>query len=299
MQPDAAAGYPVIDAYTAAATNVVTEQLVPPDSPTRAWRSSATSLDTPLRVLAICADSECSQRIENARSLGGWDVDTEICDSFEDGLDRLQHAGFHAVVLELGLIEPELRRALLRIRRSAPEAAIIALTSGSDPEAALFAMNHGADEYLVYEAFDEYLVMRVVRHAIERRVWKEGLERIERLSVDLYETLDIGVFEIEMDGRLRSANAAFARMLGLHKDTVAAAFGRDTFQGSYGLSDWLMELGRARGAVRRPLTLTTSAGTEVVGMACVHPSYDRGGHRVGYRGVMIDITDVVASVVGD
>src|SRR5690606_23062222 len=46
------------------------------------------------------------------------------------------------------------------------------------------------------------------------------------------------------------------------------------------------------GTLRRKVAFRTREGREVIGMTSVHPCYDELGRKVGYRGAVMDITDI-------
>jgi len=88
--------------------------------------------------------------------------------SVEDGLRRLRDEPFHAVLLDLSLEEGQGLEALARARIAAATVPIIAMASQADEELAVRALRFGAQDYLVKGVSDRQLVVRTVRHAVER-----------------------------------------------------------------------------------------------------------------------------------
>jgi diguanylate cyclase (GGDEF)-like protein len=126
--------------------------------------------DTPLiRVLLV------EDEAEDARSLRSLlqsspDVRMQVSEaqSVEDGLRRLHDERFHAVLLDLSLEEGQGLEALARARIAAATVPIIVMASQADEDLAVRALRFGAQDYLVKGVSEPQLVIRTVRHAVER-----------------------------------------------------------------------------------------------------------------------------------
>jgi len=86
-----------------------------------------------------------------------------------EGVRRLQEGGIDVVLLDLSLPDAKGLEACDRLRRDAPDVAVVVLTGLDDKESALQALWGGAQDYLVKGQVDGPLVMRAVRYAIERQ----------------------------------------------------------------------------------------------------------------------------------
>lgn len=110
----------------------------------------------------------------------------------EDGAPRFLHAhatslaearillrkeDFEVVLLDLGLPDSTGLETLDAVRMLAPEIAVIVLTGLEFDDMALAALRRGADDYLYKGEFDREVLVRSVRHSIERRRMLNELER--------------------------------------------------------------------------------------------------------------------------
>ena len=86
----------------------------------------------------------------------------------DTGLARLKERTYQAVLLDLNLPDSSGFDTFVRVRKNAPDRAVIVLTGQEDEALALQAVRAGADEYLVKsEIRDRFLVQRI-RYAVER-----------------------------------------------------------------------------------------------------------------------------------
>jgi diguanylate cyclase (GGDEF)-like protein len=123
----------------------------------------------PIRVLLVedeAADASSLRRLLAA----SHDVRFEVAEAggVEDGLRRLRDERFQAVLLDLSLEEGQGLEALARARIAAATVPIIVMASRADEELAVRALRFGAQDYLVKGVSDGELVVRTLRHAVER-----------------------------------------------------------------------------------------------------------------------------------
>lgn len=240
-----------------------------------------------VRVLAITLKPATRAEVETwARSSSVLSVST--ASSITAGVTRLEQCDFDAVIVELPLTSSAAKRALTSLRETAPEAAFVALVE--TPDAALAAIEHGADDYLVIGAFDELLCLRVIRHAMERKAWQRELRTCWQQGVQLHERLGIGLFELDLEGRLKAVNETFCLMLGREPGAAGFDIGPEFFRSQRQFKAWFKALEGARGTFKREFVFGSREGSELVGMTCVHACHDSLGRRLGYRGAVMDIT---------
>lgn len=123
----------------------------------------------PIRVLLVedePADAASLRRLLHA----SHEVRFEVAEvgGVEDALLRLRDERFHAVLLDLSLEEGQGLEALARARIAAATVPIIVMASQADEELAVRALRFGAQDYLVKGVSDARLVVRTLRHAVER-----------------------------------------------------------------------------------------------------------------------------------
>lgn len=95
-------------------------------------------------------------------------LDIEWVGELSQALARLTQGGFDAVLLSLELPDSQGMVTFDRAYASAPDVPIIVISDHADEEAAVSTVQAGAQDYLVKGEFELPLLVRSVRHAIER-----------------------------------------------------------------------------------------------------------------------------------
>ena len=125
--------------------------------------------EPPIRVLLVEDDAEDARALRlMLESSPEMDIRVDEARSVEDGLRRVRDERFSAVLLDLSLEEGQGLEALARARIAAATVPIIAMASQADEELAVRALRFGAQDYLVKGVSEAALVVRTVRHAVER-----------------------------------------------------------------------------------------------------------------------------------
>jgi diguanylate cyclase (GGDEF)-like protein len=122
-----------------------------------------------IRVLLVEDDPHDARRLRGLLEASS-EVAFEIAEAHgvEDGLRRLRDEHFHAVLLDLSLEDGQGLEALARARIAAASVPIIAMARGADETLAVRALRYGAQDYLVKNFSDARVLVRTVRHAVER-----------------------------------------------------------------------------------------------------------------------------------
>ncbi|MEE8451051.1 MAG: ATP-binding protein, partial [Thermoguttaceae bacterium] len=82
---------------------------------------------------------------------------------------KLEPTGFSAVLVDLQLSDATELEALAAVRSAAASAPVIVLTDFDDDGLALTAIQQGAQDYVAKDHLDGRLLVRTIRHAIERK----------------------------------------------------------------------------------------------------------------------------------
>jgi serine phosphatase RsbU (regulator of sigma subunit) len=93
---------------------------------------------------------------------------------------ELLPGGLDCVLLDLGLPDAIGLEPVERLRRAAPDAAVVVLTGHDDEHRGIEALSSGAQDYLSKSGVDGSMLARAIRYAIERR-------RLERSQQELLE----------------------------------------------------------------------------------------------------------------
>jgi len=140
------------------------------------------------RVLLIDDNEGFSYFVQDRLSRAKDPFETELAGDLAAGVAALDARRFEVVLLDLGLPDSGGFQTFERARAHAQGTPIIILTCLDDEDLALRAVRGGAQDYLLKDRIDEYLLLRSVRHAIERaRIERELRElsgRIIRLQDD-------------------------------------------------------------------------------------------------------------------
>jgi diguanylate cyclase (GGDEF)-like protein len=123
----------------------------------------------PIKVLLVESDEDYVEEVRNdlARSHAG-DLAIDAVTELSHALARLSQGGIDAILLSLDLSDSQGMVTFDRAYAFAPDVPIIVLTREPDEEAAVAAVQGGAQDYLVKVESTPNMLVRAVRHAIER-----------------------------------------------------------------------------------------------------------------------------------
>jgi two-component system sensor histidine kinase UhpB len=107
----------------------------------------------------------------------------ECTDLLSSGLRRLAQGGVDALLLDLGLTDSDGLATFRQSQAVAPELPIVVLSGDANEEVAVEAVQAGAQDYLVKGRFDQQLLTRSLRYAIERKRTQQALSELaQRLT---------------------------------------------------------------------------------------------------------------------
>ncbi|MBF0215045.1 MAG: response regulator [Magnetococcales bacterium] len=92
-------------------------------------------------------------------------------------LTLLQNGPFDTVLLDLNLPDSVGIETFLRLRRQAPDLAVVVLTGLDDDTLGAETIRHGAQDYLSKNKLDGTLLLRAIRYAVERQRLLNELDR--------------------------------------------------------------------------------------------------------------------------
>lgn len=177
--------------------------------------------NTLIRVLLVEDNPDDAELIQaSLEDIPGLRLTVEHTDRLASALQRLPHAGFDVMLLDLSLPDSQGLSTVEKVRLRAPNLPIIILTGLNDHTLAFEGARHGAHDYLVKGDVSGEILSRSMRYAIERgrvekelRAHRDHLEDlVERRTIDLRrnaESLKQEIAQrIEAEGRLRLLAAA-------------------------------------------------------------------------------------------
>ncbi len=135
-------------------------------------------------------------------------------------VDRLGHAlealgeGPHdAILLDLGLPDSQGLETLDRVTACCNGAPVIVLTGLNDEDLALQAIQRGAQDYLPKGGFDEELLARTIRYAVERSLAEESIRASEERYRNLFSQANEAVLVVQ-DEKILQANPKTEELFG-------------------------------------------------------------------------------------
>ena len=154
--------------------------------------------ERPVKVLIVDDSASDAEQIEGwLRSTSVLSFDIESCDRLAAALSRLDRNDIELVLLDLFLPESKGLKTLRRLRERAPGVTVIALTRFEDEHASVQALREGAQDYLAKSEISGSLLLRAIRHALERKSIEEQLRNSEERHRTMAELLSRANVELE------------------------------------------------------------------------------------------------------
>ena len=154
-------------------------------------------------LLKIMLSEECE---------GGMSIET--ASRVADAVKRLDAGGVDVVLLDLTLPDAQGVEALVHLQAHAQRVPIIVQTGLDDDDLAVKAMQLGAQDYITKGKPDGRLLVRRIRHAIERtRTARELADQRRRMDA-LLENIPDRVYFKKRNGEFIQVNPALARLYG-------------------------------------------------------------------------------------
>lgn len=134
-----------------------------------------------VRVLLVEDDPEDLRRLTDAlEQAEGTRFEITSATQVEDALRALREGGHDVVLLDLSLPEGAGTDSLARAKLATASVPFVVLTSRDDEAEALRALRFGAQDYVVKGETDPRVLVRAIRHAMERHRLVSDLEASRR-----------------------------------------------------------------------------------------------------------------------
>ncbi len=171
--------------------------------------------DKPIKVLLI-EDNPGDARLirETLAEVRAARFDLECVGRLSTGLECLTAGGVDVVLLDLGLPDSLGFDTFTRVHTRAPKVPILLLTGLDDEALGVKAVREGAQDYLVKGQVTGNLLVRTMKHAIER---KRAEEEIRRRTAQLEALREVGLeltAQLDLDTLLRSIVSRAIELLG-------------------------------------------------------------------------------------
>jgi len=154
------------------------------------------------------------------REAGSLAFELEHAEDLESATELLQGDAFDVVLLDLSLPDSEGLDTFERVYEQAPGVPVLVLTGMADEALAIRTVHAGAQDYLMKGDLSGRSLVRDISYAIERKRSEEQLRQLTALQTAILDSAEYSIISTDVDGRIRTFNAAAARMLGYHPDEV-------------------------------------------------------------------------------
>lgn len=167
-------------------------------------------------VVLLIEDNPADARLvrELLADAKGDDFTLIAADTLMAGLKRLTKGGIDLILLDLGLSDSQGIETFGRVRAQGPDVPIVVLTGLDDEAVALQAVREGAQDYLVKGALDGTLLVRSVRHSVQRHGLQRALWASERQLRRIIEVNRDAILVVDNAGIVRFANPAAEALFG-------------------------------------------------------------------------------------
>ncbi len=122
--------------------------------------------------------------------------------------------------MDLGLPDSQGFDTFKKIHDQAPQIPIVVITGLADDGLALRAVREGAQDYLVKGQIDSNILIRAIRHAIDRKRAEAALRKSEEKYRTILENIEEGYFEVDIAGNFTFFNDSLCRLLGYPRDEM-------------------------------------------------------------------------------
>jgi signal transduction histidine kinase/FixJ family two-component response regulator len=260
-----------------------------------------------LDVLVIDDDADTRANLNDILELDDYRV--EAAGTMAEALARTDWARFGTIILDRRLPDGSAEELLPRLRRLAPQAAVIIVTGYADLEGAISALRQGAADYLLKPINADLLRSRLAGIAERRRAAEEivrlnkDLERRVNELQTLLDVIPVGI-AIAQDPQCRRirVNPSFARLLRLPPGANASVTAPEGERPPYKVSrngkpmpdaELPMQAVAARGAEVRDveIDIVHPDGETVTCLSYAAPLLDEHGRPRGAIGAFLDITE--------
>ena len=141
-------------------------------------------------------------------------MELRTCERLSEALDLVRRQPPDAVLLDLGLPDSRGLETIDRLAAHTDGVPVIVLTGRYDEEVALQAIQRGAQDYLPKGGFDEELLIRTIRYAVERSNAEKSIRASQERYRNLFEQANEAIVVVS-DEIIRRANSKAVELLSL------------------------------------------------------------------------------------
>jgi DNA-binding NtrC family response regulator len=151
------------------------------------WEVGKIGGNGPIKVLLIEDDTGFARMVqEMIAEIDGGPFTFERVENLEKGIDRVKKGPIDVVLLDLLLPDSEGIFTFFKIREVCTDIPVVVLSALEDDETAILAVREGAQDYLFKGIVNPAVLIRSIRHSIER---KRNRDELRQTREDLEELL--------------------------------------------------------------------------------------------------------------
>jgi PAS domain S-box-containing protein len=244
-----------------------------------------------IRLLLVednAADARVVER--HLKDAGLNDTTCDWVQTAADAAERLQKVEYDLVLLDLGLPDASGLQALRALRAVADLTPIIVLTGSDDYKQGLVAVREGAQDYLEKRRVNAGMLSRIVSYSVERSSFHRDLVRATRRYQDLFNNVPVALFTAERDGKLKTANAAFVKLIGSGGRAVSDVNFLDLLHEPAKRAHFLDLMSRQRMVEGWETVIRDCNANQLHVLVNAAPLYDAAQAVAGWEGCITDIS---------
>jgi two-component system cell cycle sensor histidine kinase/response regulator CckA len=134
------------------------------------WEVGKIGTSGSTKVLLIEDDTGFARMVQKMISeIEGGPFTFERVENLEKGIARLKKGGIDVVLLDLLLPDSEGIFTFIKLREASTDIPVVVLSALEDDETAILAVREGAQDYLYKGIVNPAVLIRSIRHSIERK----------------------------------------------------------------------------------------------------------------------------------
>ncbi|HUQ10889.1 MAG TPA: response regulator, partial [Steroidobacteraceae bacterium] len=242
--------------------------------------------------LLLVEDNPADARVveRHLKDAGLNHVTTDTVQTASEAIARLQQVEYDLVLLDLGLPDAQGLQALRALKAVADLTPIIVLTGSDDYKQGLVAVREGAQDYLEKRRVNAGMLSRIVSYSVERNSFHRDLVRATRRYQDLFNNVPVALFTASGDGGLKTANAAFVKLIGSAGVPTTQINFLDLLFEPGRRAHFLDLMSRKRAVEGWETAIRDAKGSELHVIVNAAPLYDASQALEGWEGCVTDIS---------
>jgi DNA-binding NtrC family response regulator len=157
-----------------------------------------------IQVLLIEDDTGFARMVQKMiADIEGGPFTFERVENLQKGIDRLRRGGIDVILLDLLLPDSEGIFTFIKLREASNDIPVVVLSSLEDDETAILAVREGAQDYLFKGIVNPAVLVRSIRHSIERKRNRDELRQTREEMEALLVTKDAEI--ADLNKRLEAA----------------------------------------------------------------------------------------------